>query len=438
MRRMLLSFLGREKAPVVLVLASLGLVAWQHWGMNTSKVFDPSQTRIRLVHKDDHSDGGNSVCTVSVEEGMWKFRYDIRPGVSWAFCGMNISNLGSDSSGGIDLSGYSTAVVDIAEFGGTNKSLQMTLKTMDPAVYKEGDNVSLKYQTLEFFPPRDSVSRSTMPFNSFSIPSWWVSRYRVPVEHLDRDRHDVREIEFLTSSGLAVIGSGTIGIRRIELHGKWITREHLLQLILGTILVYVFGSLAYRLFRSMRTERLLRQRQERLQELANIDPLTGALNRRGLDAALCGLRLRANQAKDHSLGVLMLDLDHFKSVNDTWGHDAGDAVLAKTTAVIREFLRDDNLLSRWGGEEFLVVIADIPIDRLRLLAEKIRQKVEREVRWENRSVTVSIGLSHGRMERFADLAKFADEALYEAKEHGRNQVRESTCIAAADLRHPTP
>lgn len=421
--RLILAFLQREKGPLILICLSLGLLGWQRWGMDTSIVYEPSRKDLRLIPKDDHSDGGKSVCRVENTGDLWKIHYDIRPGVSWAFCGMNLGSSTADSVHGLDLAGFDTVVVEIEQFTGTNKSLQMTLKAMDSAVYRTGDNISLKYLTLEFAPPSGRPSETTLPLESYSIPSWWTSRYRVPVPHLNRDRHDVREVEFITASGQALFGSGVVGIRRIEFRGKWVHQEALLRLILGVVLSYVFGVLVYNLYKSVRDGRELRLRERRLEDLANKDPLTGALNRRGLDQALSTLASGCRLGREPTLGVLLLDLDHFKQVNDVYGHDAGDEVLRQTSRVLQDHLREGNLFSRWGGEEFLVAIANIPADRLLQMADKIRQHVESSVRWKDHAVTVSIGLAHGPIDDFPALVKLADEGLYRAKNDGRNRVR---------------
>jgi diguanylate cyclase (GGDEF)-like protein len=192
--------------------------------------------------------------------------------------------------------------------------------------------------------------------------------------------------------------------------------------MLGALLLSVFPLLGFRLYGAIRTERDLLARERQLQELASQDPLTGILNRRGLELALQEMNIKLYQKKEQTIGVLMLDLDHFKQVNDTFGHDAGDEVLQQISRVLRAEVREGNLLSRWGGEEFILVFANIPEDRLRYVAEKIRAHIESTVRWQDRVVTASIGFALGEAARFQALVKQADLALYQAKQKGRNRV----------------
>lgn len=163
-------------------------------------------------------------------------------------------------------------------------------------------------------------------------------------------------------------------------------------------------------------------------ELAIVDPLTGLHNRRYLDSHFSGL---VNEALDRGrpLSVMVLDVDRFKSVNDTHGHDAGDDVLKEFAQRVRRSVRGIDLVARFGGEEVVVVMPDTPIETARLAAERIREKVQGEHFRIHRgrqsiTVTVSIGVSatEGLEETAASLLKRADEALYAAKSGGRNRV----------------
>ena len=163
-------------------------------------------------------------------------------------------------------------------------------------------------------------------------------------------------------------------------------------------------------------------------ELAIVDPLTGLHNRRYLDSHFSG---HVNEALDRGrpLSVMVLDVDRFKSVNDTHGHDAGDDVLKEFAQRVRRSVRGVDLVARFGGEEIVVVMPDTPLETARLAAERIREKVQGEPFRVHRgrvsiAVTVSIGVSAVETleETAASLLKRADEALYAAKSGGRNRV----------------
>jgi diguanylate cyclase (GGDEF)-like protein len=164
---------------------------------------------------------------------------------------------------------------------------------------------------------------------------------------------------------------------------------------------------------------------EPLRRGALFDPLTGALNRRGLDNELQSQG--AWRSAGHGLAVIALDLDHFKTVNDDHGHEAGDLVLQRFSDVVRGCIRSDDLFARLGGEEFMLVLRDTRAETAQALAERIRQQVmalEFAPIGTGFRVTVSLGVSFtaDRYAPYDTLVRLADEALYAAKHKGRNRI----------------
>jgi len=162
-----------------------------------------------------------------------------------------------------------------------------------------------------------------------------------------------------------------------------------------------------------------------LQEQAISDPLTGLMNRNGLLDRLnaeCARLIREHTA----FGLLMLDLDHFKAINDAFGHHAGDQVLIAVAATLRQHMRPYDVFARWGGEEFLLLVPAVERPALEELARRLLDAV-RQVSVsgapEVSEVRVSIGLYYcDQPESPADSVRKADIALYRAKEAGRDQV----------------
>lgn len=168
--------------------------------------------------------------------------------------------------------------------------------------------------------------------------------------------------------------------------------------------------------------------EDELRQLATTDPLTGAYNRRwGQDQIARALAKRARDGAPFTL--LMLDLDHFKSINDRLGHEMGDTALRAFVTACAGALRVTDALVRWGGEEFLALLPGTPGDRAASIAERIRAAVaaiEIEVpEGGSFGFTVSIGLAEADVDTLDNLVRRADEALYEAKSSGRN------CVALA-------
>ena len=166
---------------------------------------------------------------------------------------------------------------------------------------------------------------------------------------------------------------------------------------------------------------------EELKTASRVDGLTGLYNRRYWQERfdemhkLCVRREKPSTA-------LMLDIDHFKRINDTYGHQAGDKVIKMLAALIKRCVRETDLAGRYGGEEFAIILNDSSVEDAKIVAERIRQLAQRlvvEHEGESISFTVSLGLAQFSPDFKGAMAwlECADQALYEAKENGRNQYR---------------
>lgn len=176
------------------------------------------------------------------------------------------------------------------------------------------------------------------------------------------------------------------------------------------------------------------QQRAQLEALANQDPLTRAANRRALDREM-EIAVAAQRRGQSGHGLLLLDLDHFKRVNDDFGHEAGDAVLVEFVDIIQRGSRANDRLFRAGGEEFVVLVAGSGPADLAACAEKLRAQVAERLRVGGRPVTVSIGgalLARGDSPQ--DWLARADAAMYRAKRAGRNRVE---IAAAGETAMPT-
>lgn len=160
-----------------------------------------------------------------------------------------------------------------------------------------------------------------------------------------------------------------------------------------------------------------------LEYLATRDSLTNALTRRYIDEA-CAHELARSRRNDKPLALLMMDLDHFKRVNDTHGHQAGDTVLVDFVKTVRALLRSKDLLGRFGGEEFVVLLPETPLDDAMVVAERIRAACANSPDSTKIACTVSIGVTTNLADRDTvdTLMARADAALYQAKAEGRNRV----------------
>jgi len=163
--------------------------------------------------------------------------------------------------------------------------------------------------------------------------------------------------------------------------------------------------------------------KKNLEKKTEVDLLTGLPNRNFIERRYAEL-----QRDGGTLCAIIIDLDHFKTINDTYGHDAGDRVLKAAATVFSEVLRNKDTVGRWGGEEFVMLLPAKSVATGKSIAERARRRLENlsiELRDSSVSITASFGVSFGpgRSESLADLLARADKVLYEAKELGRNQVK---------------
>jgi diguanylate cyclase (GGDEF)-like protein/PAS domain S-box-containing protein len=171
-----------------------------------------------------------------------------------------------------------------------------------------------------------------------------------------------------------------------------------------------------------RYHRELEEANDQLRKLAVTDELTGLRNRRSFEERLV-MEFSLARRRKRELSVLLVDVDNFKSINDRWGHAAGDDVLRRLGTILRTTVRLPDLPARYGGEEFVVLLPDSGEESAMGLARRVMQRVAAE-EWENEPLTISVGMAamNESLENGFQLVELADEALYAAKRAGKNRV----------------
>lgn len=189
-----------------------------------------------------------------------------------------------------------------------------------------------------------------------------------------------------------------------------------LSYVVIIVALYFFSDLQQRAFTMEETARTLRR-------LANTDALTALANRRQAEEQLTR-ELRRAERYGRQFSVLMLDIDHFKNLNDRFGHLAGDDVLVDLARRIERMVRAADTIARWGGEEFLLLAPETSLEDARRLAEMIRHHVDTNTLAERHRITISLGVASYRGgDTVQSVVARADAALYRAKREGRNQAR---------------
>jgi diguanylate cyclase (GGDEF)-like protein len=414
---------------LLLVLTPV-LLIWQHYGMTRILEISPSHP-YGVTITDDRYEKGNSVSSLERTRDALIMHCTLGPVYNWPFCKIQF-HMGQGSKG-IDFSQFDTVTFDMRYSGATPRKIRLHLTNFEPEFSRIGDWNSQRYNLVEFDVPAQSTF--TIPMNVLRTADWWAGMYHVPLEKTYPRLDNVTAVEI--STGAVPPGKPiTIEFRSIRFNGKWISNTALLTyLVCAWIGCGILGlSLSLMHVRTRlnasnsRVEmlaainRALELEARDLADQAHTDPLTGALNRQGLRAALMK-RLHASGRVGGEMAVVFADIDHFKRINDSHGHDAGDEVLRRFAAVIRGVVRSSDKLVRWGGEEFLLLCPDTSREHAATMAEKLRAALPAQPWPHGLRVTSSFGVTSLKPEEDIGAAiRRADGALYVAKANGRDRV----------------
>ncbi len=418
---------------VLLAATVIALTAYQK-GLNDIMFLNLSDYPY-IIAQTDSADGGNSAVKLIRTDSSVVVDYELREGYAYPFAGIKIL-LGDGRTKGMDISHYDSIFVWIKPRG--EGTVRLYMRSYDPAIYREDDETSLKFNELEFFPLEETYPAVFVP-QEFRVASWWVAQNEINVHKARVDLSNVPLIEIQTGTN-APLGYGTMEIRGLCFKGKKIAWADLVTIIVAIWFVTFLIILIIRFFDYSRERAANKKKREELEKnlraleiekseyekSSKEDPLTGCLNRAGFSSVL--MREQENLVKNGSpVSFVILDIDHFKDVNDTWGHNVGDEVLVNLTKLIQGKIRNTDALVRWGGEEFVILCGDTPIQNAQFLAEKLRHAIETTQLIKQQVVTCSFGIAEMIAgEDPKRLFDRADKALYASKEGGRNRVTSAT------------
>ncbi|HEU4590637.1 MAG TPA: diguanylate cyclase [Steroidobacteraceae bacterium] len=373
------------------------------------------------------SDEGAPARVEWLDQARFHFICEIPREVANQGCSFTYLLYSTDASQGTDLSRYRDVTLAL-RYAGDAGYLRIAIRNFDPRFSRVEDPNSSKFNFVSLH-PKDLAQPVVIGLDEFAVPEWWVGQYDLPRQLI---RPDFRNA---TAFSIDLLGdlAGThhdIQIDSIEFSGDWISAEYwyLGILCVWMILGATYGiSLWLRMRRKHREQRKrirhLESEKEKLQKLSTLDALTKVLNRHGIEQFVGSLR-----SVHMPTSVIVIDLDHFKRVNDDRGHHVGDRVLKTVGEILRAHTRNTDGLGRWGGEEFVLVCPGANLATAADLAEKLRHKImETNFAPEDPlHITASFGVaaSHGDTS-FEDAFRHADQALYLAKNRGRN------CVVAA-------
>ncbi|MPW31207.1 diguanylate cyclase [Agarivorans sp. B2Z047] len=326
----------------------------------------------------------------------------------------------------IDLSDYKQLVVD-ADFEGPSSELRFFMRSTEAT---SGHDLSdAKFMFTYFEKHELAEQEAKAQFNQFSIPAWWLNRYYQSRDDFTLDFSKVKEISFdipSTSSD----GEYTITVNKVEAEGKWISNESLYATIIAVWLVYFTAELIrYVLHQKKNLTQSIHTLEKDVDELkhtASNDQLTGVLNRRGLLDAL-----EEKPISNNNYYLFVFDIDHFKHINDSYGHNNGDAVLRFFARQLSSVIRSQDLFARWGGEEFVLLSEQQHEIDAYNFAERLRKLIHQQdflLSFEGKQQHIKLSMSIGltlvdKDEAFNVAFNRADSALYLAKDKGRNRTQ---------------
>lgn len=389
-----------------------------------------------VIAQTDSVDGGTSAISMRRTDSSVIVDYELRDGYAYPYAGVKIF-LGDGKTRGRNMSKYDSIFVWLKNSG--NGTVRFYMRGFDEALYRADDETSLKFNEIEYFPKDESYPAVFVP-QEFRVASWWVAQNKINVHKARVDLTNIPLIEIQTGTN-APLGKGSLEIKGLCFKGKKISKVDLVTTLVALWFVTFFIILIIRFFDYSRERAANRKKREELEKnlraleiekseyekSSKEDPLTGCLNRAGFNNVL--MREQENLSKNGCpVSFIILDIDHFKQVNDSYGHNVGDEVLVNLTKLIQSKIRNTDALVRWGGEEFVILCGDTPIQNAQFLAEKLRMAIEETQLISQQQVTCSFGIAE--MIPYEDpknLFERADKALYASKEGGRNRVTSATC-----------
>jgi diguanylate cyclase (GGDEF)-like protein len=392
------------------------------------------------IYSDNLPDGTPAASWLDKSARKWRCVYPNENPGTYISCSFNLV-LEVTEAQGRDFSDYSHINLQIRYNGSSNK-MRIYLRNFDPAYSTVSDYNSTKFNAINL-QTKDFSQELRIDLNEFVVSDWWVSEYDLPHGLSRPDISNVVTLGIDFSDPLEP-GFHDITVEKIGFSGAWISREHWYLFIIGCWMLGIFIYALTRLIQLnqqtqhdvkvinqlSRNNAQLQLETDKFRRLSTVDPLTQAYNRFGIDQIVSSLLNKTESSSENRFALILIDIDHFKRINDTRGHDAGDRVLLKVTNIIQRAIRKQDYLGRWGGEEFIVIMPNTRKEFALAMAEKIRILVFDELfEIENPlNVTASFGIAdHLTEEDFASTFKRVDNALYSAKIQGRN-----CCVVAKD------
>ena len=382
----------------------------------------------------DKRDNGNSTIEIIDDDESSGFDCMIKEGNPYPFCITKI-HFTELVNKGLDFSKFHKMRI-YGTYSPPKKTdfLRISFLNYNSDYSTSGQQHTYKYNLIE-------LQSQTLQFpielnmSDLNVPLWWASNMRRKNVNTQIDLTNVPTIELATGTD-ASKGEHNLRVNKFEFEAMIITINQLYEYIFiiwgGLLFLFVSITMVILLINLKKTKRselnllaindVLSVKSAELELISKHDELTGLLNRTGLKNKM----IDCLEKKQYPLTVVMIDVDFFKKINDTFGHQKGDVVLSTLGKILRDFTQDDESVSRFGGEEFIVLMPEKAVDDVMNRLDRLRQQIQDTDMDIDQRVTASFGLacSH-KYSGIKNLIDCADAALYKAKEEGRNCIRVS-------------
>ncbi|MBX2857532.1 MAG: GGDEF domain-containing protein [Cellvibrionaceae bacterium] len=394
----------------------------------------PNPNAIIYVH-DDSQNGGNSSARF-LDASLSRMHCSMRGGTEIpAYCGIGVATSTSavDWTAGRDFSAYSAIEIKF-RYRGPAKKIRISLRNFDEKTSNADDYNSAKYNSVHIR-RIDFNTDLHIRLSEFRVSDWWIEQFQLShkLAHPSFDKVTQLGIEIVSPPN---IGEHFIEIEKLDFVGEYVSAENWYLVILSCWLVIILLN-ALRHMRALylraqhdakRAEEMqayaeaLKHEKNIYKSLSNTDSLTGVLNRLGI-MEIVDISCKW-QRGDDEIALILIDLDHFKHINENFGRQVADTLLQQVATLLRKNTRSFDSVARWGGDEFLLLCPHTKSDAAMHIAEKIRINISELSFAENEHLrlSASIGIAqikHG--EDFNAVFKRADSALYEAKAEGRDR-----------------
>jgi len=422
--RLTASFSGTEMTMAILAILSVVALLIPKDLITRKLVFIPQDHKTDLV--DDRFTGGKSVAKW-IDKKTLKWQCQLSNHRPDPYCNLVVSTL-KDNWNGLDLRSYKKMTV-YGKYEGPSNSVRLYLRNRHPSYYVYGDDNSTKYNVI-FLAAKGLETGLTVQMKDFSVADWWLLSRKIPRQYSQPDFNDVAYIE-LQSPMDAISGKHVFQLDKIVWSGDYLSNGELYRFIIISWSLAFFLLLFFRVIR-IKTEidhtqgyetinKLLNLQNKQFEDLARTDQLTGLLNRIGIRDGIS----EANNAwsrRREPFSFILVDIDNFKNINDTFGHVIGDKVLVGAASIFSNQVRKTDYLARWSGDEFMLLCPNTDLSHAQTIAENLRLKLEISEPYEGVKITASFGVSTMTTGDLNHVFEMADQALSEAKGKGRNSV----------------